>query len=222
MISNGLRAAYYALTAPLMRANGALYRAIRAPRSGYHKVHLGPGQRNYLDGWINVDANIVSAKLDIWADLRHPLPFRDNTVDVLYSHHVIEHLGSMDRHFHEAFRVLKPGGVYRVAGPDGDNAIEMFRQNRMDWFSHNPEPRTSIGGRLDNFIMCARDHYAILTRSFVQELLENAGFVNVTVQEPIRKSSRPDLFGEAMATEFEVDFEHTHTLVLEAEKPAAA
>lgn len=31
----------------------------------------------------------------------------------------------------------------------------------------------------------------------------------------------PDLFAEAMATEFEVDFDHTHTLVLEAEKPAA-
>jgi hypothetical protein len=30
-------------------------------------VHLGPGQEKYLDGWINVDANLVSPKPDILA-----------------------------------------------------------------------------------------------------------------------------------------------------------
>lgn len=32
-------------------------------------VQLGPGQKNYIDGWVNVDANFVTAKIDIWADI---------------------------------------------------------------------------------------------------------------------------------------------------------
>jgi predicted SAM-dependent methyltransferase len=59
---------------------------------GKVKVHLGPGQKNYIPKWINIDANIFSAKADLWADLRYRLPFHNSTVDAVYSHHMIEHL----------------------------------------------------------------------------------------------------------------------------------
>ena len=71
------------------------------------KVHLGPGKKNYLNGWINVDANIITAKIDVWSDIKHPLPFKDDVVDVFYSHHVIEHLPYMQKNFHEMYRCLK-------------------------------------------------------------------------------------------------------------------
>jgi hypothetical protein len=30
-----------------------------------------------MNGWISVDANFLAAKIDIWADLRNKLPFKD-------------------------------------------------------------------------------------------------------------------------------------------------
>ena len=81
-----------------MLLNSKFYKIFRSPKSGVVKVHLGPGKKNYLKGWINVDANIVTAKIDVWADLKYPLPFKDETVNVFYSHHVIEHLPNLQVH----------------------------------------------------------------------------------------------------------------------------
>src|SRR5687767_9295287 len=120
MLSRAAKAAFYASAGPLMKVNGWIYRAVRAPRKAPIRVHLGPGQKNYIDGWVNVDANMFTARCDVWADLRHPLPFRDATVEALYSHHVVEHLPDLDSHFREAFRCLSPGSTYRVGGPNGD------------------------------------------------------------------------------------------------------
>jgi hypothetical protein len=125
MLSRRLKAAYYVLMKYPMRLNGQLYKAVRAPSQTHGKpvlVHLGPGQKNYLEGWYNLDSNFISARSDVWANLEDPLPFRDGTVDIFYSHHVVEHLE--DRlivgHFKEMFRALKPGGAIRVCGPNGD------------------------------------------------------------------------------------------------------
>jgi hypothetical protein len=67
MISRGAKALYYALMGLPMRLNGFLYKAFRAPHGRNKKiikVQLGPGQTNYLDGWINLDANFITAKCD--------------------------------------------------------------------------------------------------------------------------------------------------------------
>ena len=69
MISNKLRALYYFLFFPAMFINGKFYKHFRQPTSGLLKVHLGPGKENYIKDWINLDANIITAKIDIWTDL---------------------------------------------------------------------------------------------------------------------------------------------------------
>jgi predicted SAM-dependent methyltransferase len=218
MLSRGAKAAYYIAASPLMRASGSLYRLLRAPRSGVQRAHLGPGQQNYMPGWINVDANAFTARCDVWADLRHPLPFRDASLDAIYSHHVIEHLPDMVSHFAEAYRCLKPGGVYRVAGPNGDSAIQKFLAGDSGWFGDWPDKHRSIGGRMNNFILCRNEHLAILTESFVRELLEDTGFSSVETCEVVKTTTRPDLFADCLALEQESDFEAPHTLVLEAKK----
>ena len=63
MISRRAKAALYGAAGPFMRLNGILYKHLRAPRRGVVKVHLGPGQKNYLPGWINVDANILTGTI---------------------------------------------------------------------------------------------------------------------------------------------------------------
>ena len=81
-------------------------------------MRRGPGQKNYLRGWINVEANVLTAELDVWADIRNKLPFRSNSVDVFYSHHVIERLPDvlLPFHFKAMFRCLKPNGIIRFGG----------------------------------------------------------------------------------------------------------
>lgn len=224
MISHDLRVAYYALLRWPMRLNGLLYKHLRAPRNGDGtvKVHLGPGQKNYLDGWINLDANALTAKIDVWADLSNKLPFHDETVDVFYSHHVIEHLPDrhLSFHLHEMFRCLKHGGVIRIGGPNGDAAAQKFLEGDAAWFSDFPDARTSVGGRFANFILCGGEHLTILTFSYLQELASAVGFVDIRKVRPVSETGYPDLVDEKLlAKETENTPEIPHTLIIEARKP---
>lgn len=223
MISRKLKATFYSLMSPLMTVNGWAYKNFRSPAPGNSKqilVHLGPGQRNYLSGWINVDANFLTAKIDVWADLRNTLPFRDNSVDLFYSHHVIEHLPDLPFHFAEMYRCLKPGGCIRIGGPNGDSAIKKFVENDTSWFSDFPDKRNTIGGRFENFIFCRQEHLTILTYSFLDELLSATGFVQLAKCIPSRETGFPDkITAEVLTKEAESDFETPHTLLVECYKP---
>ncbi len=185
------------------------------------RAHLGPGQRNYLAGWVNVDANFISAKIDIWADLRFALPFPDGSVDAFYSHHVVEHLPDrlLPFHFAEMFRCLKPGGVIRVGGPHGESAARKLIEGDGAWFDDFPDKRASVGGRYANFILCRGEHLTILTPSYLREIAGNAGFTNISVRSPIDETGYPRMFDAAvMVTEFESTPEVPHTLIIEARK----
>lgn len=222
MLSRKAKAAFYAAAGPVMALNGLWYRVARAPLAGDVKVHLGPGQRNYLEGWVNVDANMFTGRCDAWLDLRNRLPFRDGSIQAFYSHHVIEHLPDLRLHVNDVYRCLRPGGVYRVAGPNGDSAMKMFADGRASWFGDFPEKRRSLGGRLENFIFCKGEHLTILTESYMRELFEDAGFVDINQCAPTCETRHPGLFAECLSKEFESDFEVPHTLVIEAVKPTAS
>jgi len=204
-----------------MRVNAFFYKSFRSPKSEQQvRVHLGPGQKTYMPGWINIDANMFTAKCDVWADLRYPLPFHDSTIDAMYSHHMIEHLPDLTAHFRDVYRCLKPGATYRVGGPDGDSAIKKFVEGDKAWFGDWPDKRNSIGGRFENFIFCRREHLTILTHSFLEELLFDAGFTNLRKCIPTKQTYRPEMFLDCLAMEHESDFESPHTLIIEADKPA--
>jgi predicted SAM-dependent methyltransferase len=218
MVPRALKATYYLLASPLMRMNAARYRFVSRKQIQPIRVHLGPGQRNYLDGWVNVDANLISSRPDIWADLRYKLPFADEQIDAFYSHHVIEHLPDLDYHFREMYRCLKPGGTIRVGGPHGDNAIAAMAAGRHDWFGDWPRNRRSLGGRFENFIFCRGEHLTILTESFLRELAEDAGFKDFTVCSP-KQTRFPDVYGDdVFEREPNPTPELPSTLLIEARK----
>jgi len=221
MMPRWAKAGFYTACGPFMALNAQVYRWLRSPRTGPVRIHLGPGRDKYLPGWINVDANIFTGRCDVWADLRNSLPFPDGIATAVYSHHVVEHLPSLPRHLAEVYRCLRPGGVYRLGGPNGDSAIRKFIDHDSAWFSDFPDSRSSIGGRLENFIFCRGEHLTLLTQSFLEELLARAGFVNAVRCLPVRETRRPDLFRECLDREWEADFDAPHTLIIEAEKPAA-
>jgi len=220
MMPRPLKALYYALMHLPMRFNGHLYRTYRQPRLPLD-VHLGPGKEKYIEGWLNVDANIITARPDLWANLVDSLPFRDNSVSRIYSHHVIEHLPDkfLSTHFAEIARVLVPGGGIRICGPHGDNACRKFLENDPDWFDDFPDSRKSIGGRFVNFIFCRGEHLTMLSESYLTELATGAGLTDIRFCPPCTKSAVVDQ--AVLATETERDPDCPHTIVLEARKPEA-
>jgi SAM-dependent methyltransferase len=219
MVSRKVKALYYALLSPLMRINAARHRLMPTTLKKSQRAHLGPGQRNYLVGWTNVDANLVSSKPDIWADMRFKLPFPEASLDAIYSHHMIEHLPNLDFHFKDMFRCLRPGGIIRVGGPHGDNAMIAMQSGRAQWFGDWPVSRASMGGRFENFIFCKGEHLTILTASFLEELCRDVGFTDITIVSP-KATGYPDIFDQHIFDiEPVTDADLPHTILVEARKP---
>ncbi len=66
-----------------------------------------------------------------YGDVARGLPLQDGTVEILYSSHMLEHLdrNEADRFLREAFRLLCPGGIIRIAVPDLKKQIEQYDQS---------------------------------------------------------------------------------------------
>jgi predicted SAM-dependent methyltransferase len=65
-------------------------------------------------------------------DLTRPLPFKENSVSVIYGAHVLEHLYLEDaqRLLGECLRVLRPGGVIRLVVPDLRSMVASYLKNK--------------------------------------------------------------------------------------------
>ena len=81
------------------------------------KINMGCGWRNFGEGWYHIDGGDYEHldHKDIFK-----LPFKDESVDLIYASHVIEYF---DREevidvLSEWIRVLKKGGILRVAVPN--------------------------------------------------------------------------------------------------------
>ena len=85
------------------------------------KIHFGAGSGKYgeasttqLSGFLNTD---ILGETPI--DISKPLPFADQSIDIIFSSHLIEHI--YHRHFKrflaESFRILKSGGQQIIATP---------------------------------------------------------------------------------------------------------
>lgn len=97
-------------------------------------LNIGCGT-DYKDGWINIDNNSDNNidKVDLNWDLRDPLPFKDGSIDFIFNEHFIEHLTveEAQKSIKDFMRVLKPGGVMRIAMPDLEDVIELY--NDKNW-----------------------------------------------------------------------------------------
>lgn len=110
------------------------------------KLHIGCG-KNYFDDWINLDGDLYHdiKKLDVNWDLRNPLPFKNNSVDFIFHEHFLEHLTAEEgfRALLDFKRVLKPGGVMRVAMPDLADMVKVY--NNPNWREENEESLNKVG-----------------------------------------------------------------------------
>jgi predicted SAM-dependent methyltransferase len=222
MIPRDVKQFYYWLLRYPMKFNGWFYKNFKCPKNKL-KVHLGPGQSNYINDWLNADANFISSKIDLWINLLDQLPFRQGSVDIFYSHHVVEHLPDsyLTVHFQSMFDALRPGGGIRIGAPHMGNACRKYIEGDYDWFSDFPDKRKSLGGRFTNFIFCRGEHLTALDESYLAEIAHKVGFVNISFPLPVKETSLKDLGIDesVLLKEHESDFVCPHTIILEARKP---
>jgi predicted SAM-dependent methyltransferase len=94
------------------------------------KLHLGCGWRNFGEDWIHIDGGDYD-HLD-YKDITK-LPFEDDSVDLIYSSHVIEYFNrsEINEVLKEWRRVLKPGKTLRIAVPDFERMSELYLQKAI-------------------------------------------------------------------------------------------
>lgn len=74
----------------------------------------------------------VSPELEEYATVKSvdlvssPLPFPDESIDVVFHKSVIEHLPSTKNLMEESYRILKPGGKLIIMTPDWTSQIKVF------------------------------------------------------------------------------------------------
>lgn len=92
-------------------------------------LNIGCGKK-HLSGFVNMD---IAQPFDKKLDARKGLPYPDQTVDGVYSEHLFEHLTQAEGlgFLRECRRVLKPGGVVRIAMPDLDEIVNRYVSE--DW-----------------------------------------------------------------------------------------
>lgn len=119
-------------------------------------------------------------------ELEKGLPFPDDSVDFVYSSHVVEHFFHEDaeRLAGEIRRVLRPGGVVRICVPDLEHAVDLYRRGEkeaaLEYFF---QPR-SAG--------YYRQHRYLYDFELMRGLLEEAGLRDVR-RRAFREGMVPDL-----------------------------
>ena len=98
-------------------------------------IIFGCGCTSYSE-WVGIDC-FFSKSVDFVLDLRRKLPFKNESVDLCYSEHFIEHLhqNEVTQHLNEVFRILKPGGRYRVVVPAAFRFIDRYNADDKAFFA---------------------------------------------------------------------------------------
>lgn len=149
-----------------------------ALRTVFRLAGLMQGKEEYL--------RAVHAHDIRWADATREIPAADASVDVVYSSHMVEHLtrSEAQKFFAEALRVLSPGGTLRVAVPDLDYHVDLYREhgdaNRfvegLHMASQRPE---STRAKLKQLLVGERQHHWMYNGVTLTQELAAAGFADV-------------------------------------------
>jgi len=106
-------------------------------KKSYCKLHFGPGAqwKKPSQEWLTID--IDPARADILLDFNKltEIPLPDNSVSCIYGPHVFEHMSIFAASvvFSECFRVLVPGGFFRLVLPDVRKSIEEYMKGNIDF-----------------------------------------------------------------------------------------
>lgn len=104
---------------------------------GYRSPFVAIGETNsygIAPWWITIDLADADFNVDLRKQQR--LPFEDNSRSVCYCAHIVEHLDddTLAHCFKETYRILKPGGIFRIEAPDCDRLLDAFERRDLKMF----------------------------------------------------------------------------------------
>ena len=109
-----------------------------------------------------------------YLDLTRPLPYPDGAFEAVFGSHVLEHLtpGEAEAALHELRRVLRPGGIIRIAVPDLDHEIGRYDPVHPDDFVEG-----LLQGRERS--RSRHRHWWLYNERSLRALLERTGFADI-------------------------------------------
>ncbi len=174
---------------------------IKNRKKNNRSLEIGPGQFP-LSGFETLDIE-ADINVDYRWDASKRLPFKDNTFDVIYASHILEHVPwyQSEKVLTEWVRILKRGGVLEVLVPNGLRICkalvdyEIHGENYIDedgWYRFNVEkdPCVWAAGRLYTYGdgTGIRDHpnwhLALFTPRYLKVVMTNSGLHEVKQMEP--------------------------------------
>lgn len=135
------------------------------------KLHLGCGKR-HIPGFVHIDA-IDYPHVDHVATIDNLSFIPNNSVDLIYNCHVLEHFKRRDvgRVLSEWHRVLKPGALLRISVPDFAKLAEVYHK-----YGNLDMVIGALFGRQDYLYNI---HYNVFDFDTLQHVLTDAGFFDV-------------------------------------------
>jgi predicted SAM-dependent methyltransferase len=147
--------------------------------AGLRRLHWGCGAVTPA-GWVNSDVK-RGPGIDLCCDIRDGLPVPDGEFDYAVSIHALPVLPYRDvvPALRELRRVLKPGGVLRLALPDLDRALQAYARGDAGYFHVPDDEVRSVGGKLCVQMLWYGAVRSLFTADLAEELCEKAGFAAV-------------------------------------------
>ena len=97
----------------------------------------------------DIESPLAKVKMDI-----HHIPFEDNTFDVAFCNHVMEHVDDYVRATQELYRVLKPGGWAIIQSPQDMNRATTYEDPTIT----DPAEREKHFWQNDHLRLFGRDY----------------------------------------------------------------
>lgn len=189
------------------------------------KLQIGCGT-NPLAGWLNSGISLKECWFGIYLDAGKPFPFSDASFNFVFSEHLFEHLSYQQaiNMLKESYRVLKPGGVFRIATPDLQFLIRLYQEPNQSIHRQYIEYSAKQGNIppssvfVINRFHTAWGHQIIYDKETLTNMLEVTEFKDVCSCE-VGQSKHTALRGvEGHFHELPVVFNQLETMILEATK----
>ena len=190
------------------------------------KLQIGAGPY-LLKGWLNTDfMTTLRDGTPMYMDAGKPFPIPDASFDYVFSEHLFEHLTypQATNMLKECYRIMKPGGVIRIATPNLQFLVDMylhpeksinkayveFNAQRSDLPS---DPVYTI-----SYFHTSWGHQIIYDPDSLTHFLEQIGFKDICRCE-VSKSEHKALTGvEQHFNYLQYEFNLLETMVLEARR----
>jgi SAM-dependent methyltransferase len=133
-----------------------------------------------LPGWINSDQKDEPG-IDLPCDIRRGLPLEDDSIDYAVSIHALPEVpvDGIVPVLRELRRVLKPGGVLRLALPDLLKGVAAYERGDRDYFLIPDEDAERLGAKLVMQLVWYGYSRTLFVPEFIEEMLVKAEFARV-------------------------------------------